>query len=136
MWHHWNNPAWRGTNRVVQVQRYVPENPSQGLEVVELDPPVPAEGQVLVRLTLRSVNPADDDNGRGSPKPADYGARAGRCALLQALDSASEVQAHRAAGLQRQEGCGEAGRQRKSALLYRTATILSLGRLGLGRPHS
>lgn len=29
------------------------------LEVVEVDRPVPAEGQVLVQLSMRPVNPAD-----------------------------------------------------------------------------
>lgn len=35
------------------------QDPTSGLEVVEVPRPTPGQGEVLVRITLRPVNPAD-----------------------------------------------------------------------------
>lgn len=44
---------------IVQVHQYNMEHPEQSVRVTEGPIPEPAKGQVLVRLTLRPVNPAD-----------------------------------------------------------------------------
>ena len=44
---------------VVQLIKPSIENPASGLDVVELPVPKPAAGEVLVRVTLRPINPAD-----------------------------------------------------------------------------
>lgn len=47
------------TNRAVQVVEFAPDDPPAGLRVVDLPHPTPGEREVLVRLTLRPVNPTD-----------------------------------------------------------------------------
>lgn len=46
-------------NKAVRVSEYVSDNPVDGLEIVDTDIPAAGSGQVLVRVMLRSVNPAD-----------------------------------------------------------------------------
>ena len=44
---------------IVQLIKPSIENPASGLDVVELPVPKPTAGEVLVRVTLRPINPAD-----------------------------------------------------------------------------
>ena len=48
-------------NKAVQIKRFATTSgdPTSEIQVVELPRPKPGEGEVLVRLTLRPVNPSD-----------------------------------------------------------------------------
>ncbi|GAB4818615.1 hypothetical protein N2152v2_005661 [Parachlorella kessleri] len=46
-------------NKAVQVTKYVPDKPLDGLVITDTDIPTPGPGQVLVRVTLRTVNPVE-----------------------------------------------------------------------------
>ena len=46
-------------NLAVRVVEFHPEDPAAGLRVEELAIPAPGEGEYLVRVHLRPVNPSD-----------------------------------------------------------------------------
>jgi NADPH:quinone reductase-like Zn-dependent oxidoreductase len=43
----------------VHVKAFNKEDPSAAVEIVEVDVPSPKQGEVLVRITMRPINPAD-----------------------------------------------------------------------------
>ena len=48
-----------GTQTVVQVHIFDLDHPAEAVQVVQAPIPEPGQGEVLVRLRLRPVNPAD-----------------------------------------------------------------------------
>ena len=61
-------------NKAVQVAQFVPDNPLDGLVINDIDIPTPGQGQVLVRVTLRTVNPVEflQSVGFFDPKPLPF----------------------------------------------------------------